>query len=422
MFTSRLSRVGKHFPRRYFGMTNAEANLWNHKHLARTQMHHETVITKGEGVWLEDVEGNKLLDFHAGYCCTNQGHSHPRIIEALTTQAKKLAMCSRTFNSDISAEYAEFMADTFGYEKIIPMGSGTEACETAVKTMRRWGVRAKGIDNDKVTILFPEGTFWGRSIGAISGCQDPLRYKDFGPLCPGFDFVPYNDAESLEKKLQENPNIAGYLVESVQGSAGVIVPDDDYLRKVREICTKYNVLCAFDEVQAGLGRCGDLLAHYHEEGVRPDLVTFGKSLTGGMMPVSAVIGDGSVIDHIGVGEHGNTYGGFALGCAVAKAGVEVVIDEGLSEKSKANGEFLRDEVNKFDSPLFDHIRGRGLFNSFVLNRDGVAMDLAEALAKNGLILKCTHERVLRISPPLTISREEITQGLEIIAKTLKQFE
>lgn len=313
MLSKVFKKQSKRVFSRFFGTTNQTETERNNNYLARTYMVWDTVISKAYGVWMEDVEGKKYLDFHSGYCCTNQGHGHPKILQALYDQSQKLIMCSRAFNTDISGEYAEFIHKTFGYDKMIPMSSGCEGCETACKLARRWGVKVKGVPNDKATIVVANKCFWGRSITAISGSDDPLRYSDFGPLTPGFDFVPFNDTDALEKKFQENPNICGFMVEPIQGEAGIIVPDEGYLKKVQDLCKKYNVLFICDEIQSGIGRAGTMLAHYHEKDVRPDIVVLGKALSAGVIPFSITMADSHIIDHIGLGQHGSTYGGYALG-------------------------------------------------------------------------------------------------------------
>ena len=406
---------------RSFGTTNKIETERNNRHLARTYYVWDTVISKAYGVWLEDVEGNKLLDFHSGYCSTNQGHGHPKILKALYDQSKKLIMCSRAFNTDISGEFCEYMSKTFKYDKLIPMNSGTEGWEAAVKLARRWGYRVKGVESNKAEIVVAKKCFWGRSIGAISGSDDPNRYTDFGPLCPGFTMVNFNDVKDLEDKFKANPNISGFMVEPIQGEAGIITPDDGYLKKVRELCTKYKVLFIADEIQSGLGRAGDLLAHYHEE-VRPDIIVLGKALSAGVIPMSVIMADAPIIDTIGLGQHGSTFGGYALGWAVSKAAIEVLIEEEMPQRSKKNGAYFKSELQKIKSPLIKEIRGRGLWNSLEVNKKGLGKDIAERLAKNGLACKNTHDTTLRLAPPLTIEKPELDQAVEIISKTLKEFE
>lgn len=422
MLAKSLQRKSKSIPKRAFGALTDEYTAKNNKYLASTYAVWKPVISKAHGVWMEDVEGKKYLDFHSGYCCTNQGHGHPKIMKALIDQANKLVMSSRVFNTDISGDFCEYMSKTFGYDKLIPMNSGTEGCEAAVKLARRWGVRVKGVPNDKAEIVCASKCFWGRSIGAISGCDDPLRYTDFGPLCPGFSMVPFDDLKALEKRFKENPNIVGYMFEPIQGEAGIIVPKDGYLKGVRKLCTKYNVLMITDEIQSGLGRSGDLLCHYHEKGVRPDIVVLGKALSGGVIPFSCILADNPIIETIGVGQHGSTYGGYALGCAVSKAAVEVIIEEKLPQRSKKLGKYFKGELEKLDSSLIKEIRGRGLWNSLEINRKGLGREFAETLAENGLACKNTHDTTIRLAPPLTIEKPELDQAIEIIQKTLKQLE
>ncbi|CAI2369956.1 unnamed protein product [Moneuplotes crassus] len=422
MISSRLLRAKNRVPKRLFGTTNKDETDRNNKYLAATYDVCDSVISKANGIYVEDVEGHKMLDFHSGYSCTNQGHLHPKILQALYDQTKKLTMASRIFNTDISGEFAQFISETFGYEKMVPMNSGSEACECAVKMARRWGVMSKGIDNDKVTVITTHNCFWGRTIVSMSGCSDPNRYSNFGPLVPGFDMVPFNDPDALEEKLKENPNICAFMIEPIQGAAGVIVPDDDYLRRVQALCRKYNVLFICDEVQAGLGRTGYMLAHQFEEGVRPDIVTLAKATTGGVLPLSLALADSHIIDLLGKGQHGTTYGGNALGCAVAKAAIEVIIEEDLCERSRVNGAFFHNLLESLDTPVIKLVRGRGLWYSLVIDRPGQAKEFSEVLAKNGLACRNTDGESLRFAPPLTIEREQLEQAAEIILKTCKEFE
>jgi ornithine--oxo-acid transaminase len=346
---------------RAFATTNKEHTELNLKYMAHNYGPGEPVIESGERCWLTDVEGRKYLDFHSGYCATNQGHCHPKIVETLIKQAKKLAIPSRAFDNDQSGPFSELMSKTFGYNKILPSSSGVEACETAVKLARRWGYVVKGVPDGKAEVLFPNGTFWGRSIAAISGCDDPSRYAGFGPLAPGFPLIPYDDLPALEKVLSENPNIVAYMVEPIQGEGGVIIPQDKYLSKCQKICKKYNVLMISDEIQSGLGRAGKMLCSDYDEDYRPDMVTLGKSLSGGMLPVSVVLADDEIMLNIKPGEHGNTFGGNALACATSKTAIEVLIDEEMCQRSIDGGAYLIGELSRLDSSLVKESRGKGLF-------------------------------------------------------------
>lgn len=421
MLTNTLKRNTIKQSARFFASTNMEHNEMNAKYIAHNYQVLNPVIAKGERCWLWDVEGNKYLDFHSGYCSTNQGHSHPKIYESLVKQAKILTTPSRSFNNDKSGPFAEMMNKIFGYDKILPSSSGVEACETAVKLARRWGYVVKGVEDNKAEVLFPHGCFWGRSIAAISGCDDPVRYKGFGPLTPGFPMIEYNNLEALEEKLKNNPNIVAFMVEPIQGEGGIILPQKGYLKKAHEICKKYNCLMICDEIQTGLGRTGKMLCSDHEEGFRPDMVTLGKSLSGGFLPVSVVMCDDDIMLNIKPGEHGSTFGGNALACAVGKTAVEVLIDEKMCESSVENGEFLLQELRKINSPLIKEARGKGLFCSLELNKKGLGKDFITALNMNGLACKNTHDTVIRLAPPLVTTKEELTQGVEIIEKTLKEF-
>ena len=333
MFNKWRDKLALKFSLKGFSRTNLSETEKINKHLARIYNVGDIVISKGYGVWVEDVEGNKFIDFHTGSSSISQGHSHPRILQALYDQSKKLIMWSRAFNTDISGEYCEFMSKIFKYDKLIPMNSGNESWESAVKLARRWGYRVKGIEDNKAEIVVPNKWFWGRSIAAISGCDDPKRYNEFGPHVPGFTLVPFNDAEALEKAFKSNPNIWGFMIEPVQGDAGIYPPEPGYLKTVRDLWTKYNVLFIADEVQSGIGRTGELLAHYHQ-GVRPDIIVLGKAISGGVLPISCIMADAPIIDTIGLGQQGSTFGGYALGCAVSKTAIEVAIDEQLNQQQK----------------------------------------------------------------------------------------
>ena len=379
------------------------------------------VLEKGEGVFLYDVDGKKYYDFLSGYSAVNQGHCHPKIINALIEQSKKLTLTSRAFHSNLLGEYSKYITDYFGYDKVLPMNTGVEGGETGVKLARRWGYDKKGIEDDKAKIIFAEGNFWGRTLAAISSSTDPSSYKGFGPFMPGFELVPYNDTVALEKALQDK-NVAAFMVEPIQGEAGVVIPNEGYLTKVRELCTEYNVLFIADEIQTGLCRTGKMLACDHEN-VRPDILILGKALSGGVLPVSAVLCDDEIMMNIKPGEHGSTYGGNPLACAVAIAALQVLKDENMAENATAMGEVLRSELAKLNSPLISLIRGKGLLNAIVINHKNpeAAWDICLELKNNGLLAKPTHGDKIRFAPPLTITKDQIVECVGIIDKSLKKF-
>lgn len=379
------------------------------------------VLEKGEGVFLYDVDGKKYYDFLSGYSAVNQGHCHPRIINALIEQSKKLTLTSRAFHSNLLGEYAKFITNYFGYDKVLPMNTGVEGGETAVKLARRWGYDKKGIEENKAKIIFANGNFWGRTLSAISTSTDPSSYKGFGPFMPGFELVPYNDTVALEKAFQDK-NVAAFMVEPIQGEAGVVVPDEGYLTKVRELCTEYNVLFIADEIQTGLCRTGKMLACDHEN-VRPDILILGKALSGGVLPVSAVLCDDEIMMNIKPGEHGSTYGGNPLACAVAMEALQVLKDENMAENSENMGQLLRAELTKLNSPLIKTIRGKGLLNAIVINHENpeVAWNICLELKNNGLLAKPTHGDKIRFAPPLLITKEQIVECVGIISNTLEKF-
>ncbi len=322
------------------------------------------VLERGEGVFLYDVDGNRFYDFLSGYSAVNQGHCHPKIIAALVQQAQKLTLTSRAFHNNLLGEYEKFITDFFGYDKVLPMNTGVEAGETAIKLARRWGYEIKGIESNKAKIIFCEGNFWGRTMAAISSSTDPSSYTNFGPYMPGFLNVPYNDLAALEVALQDE-NVAGFMFEPIQGEAGVLVPDHGYLTGIRELCSKYNVLMVADEIQTGLARTGKMLACDHED-VRPDILILGKALSGGVMPVSAVLCDDEIMMTIKPGEHGSTYGGNPLACAVAIEALQVLKDEKLAERSEYLGKILRKGISDLDNPFVKIVRGKGLLNAIVI--------------------------------------------------------
>ncbi len=379
------------------------------------------VLDRGEGVFVWDVEGKRYFDFLSAYSAVNQGHCHPKIINALTEQAKQLTLTSRAFYSSALGEFEEYVTKFFGYDKVLPMNTGAEADETALKLARRWGYAKKGIPENEAKIVVCEGNFHGRTITIISMSTDPDSYKGFGPYTPGFKVVPYNDLETLEKELSD-PNVAGFLVEPIQGEAGVYVPDDGYLKAASEICKKHNVLFIADEVQTGIARTGKILACDHE-GVRPDVLILGKALSGGAYPVSAVLADDDIMLTIKPGEHGSTYGGNPIAAKVAVAALEVVKEEKLAENSERLGEIFRAGLEAIDHPMIEKVRGKGLLNAVIIKpKDGKeAWDVCVAMKENGLIAKPTHGHIIRFAPPLTITEEQIKDALEIIEKTIKSF-
>jgi ornithine--oxo-acid transaminase len=380
------------------------------------------VIERGEGVFLYDVDGNRYFDFLSGYSAVNQGHCHPKIINTLIEQARKLTLTSRAFHSNLLGEYAQYITTYFGYDKVLPMNTGVEGGETAIKLSRRWAYAKKGVEENKAKIIFAEGNFWGRTLAAISSSTDPSSYHNFGPFMPGFELVPYNDLVALEKAFQDS-NVAAFMVEPIQGEAGVVLPDDGYLKGVRDLCTEYNVLFIADEIQTGLARTGKMLACDHEN-VKPDILILGKALSGGTMPVSAVLCNNNIMMNIKPGEHGSTYGGNPLACAVAMVALQVLKDEKMAENADAMGQLLRNELAKLKSPLIKTIRGKGLLNAIVINHSipDVSWDLCLELKNNGLLAKPTHGDKIRFAPPLCITQEQILECVSIISNSLKKFQ
>jgi ornithine--oxo-acid transaminase len=379
------------------------------------------VLSKGSGVFLWDVEGKRYFDFLSGYSAVNQGHCHPKIIQALVEQAQHLTLTSRAFHNNLLGEYEKYITELFGYDKVLPMNTGVEGGETAIKLARRWAYVKKGVTENKARIVFAENNFWGRTLAAISSSTDPSSYSQFGPFMPGFDLVPYNDLAALEKALQ-NPEVAAFMVEPIQGEAGVVVPDEGYLSSVRELCTRYNVLFIADEIQTGLARTGKMLACDHEN-ARPDILILGKALSGGVLPVSAVLADDFIMNNIHPGEHGSTYGGNPLACKVAMAALQVLVDEKLADRAADMGELLRMELAKLDSPYIGTIRGKGLLNAIVIKHSNpeAAWELCMLLKEAGLLAKPTHGDKIRFAPPLIITKEQILEAVEIIGSCLKQL-
>ncbi len=379
------------------------------------------VLEKGEGVFLYDVDGKRYFDFLSGYSAVNQGHCHPEIIKALTEQAQKLTLTSRAFYNNLLGAYEKYITNYFGYDKVLPMNTGVEGGETAIKLARRWGYAVKGIPENQAKVIFAEGNFWGRTLAAISSSTDPSSYKGFGPYMPGFGLVPYNDLAALETALQD-PTVAAYMVEPIQGEAGVVIPTDGYLKGVRALCDKYNVLFIADEIQTGLARTGTMLACDHEQ-VRPDILILGKALSGGTIPVSAVLADDVVMMQIKPGEHGSTYGGNPLACAVAMKALEVIKSENMVENAFKMGEILRSELAKLNSPYVASIRGRGLLNAIVIKHENpeAAWDLCLYLKELGILAKPTHGDKIRFAPPLIITEAQIKEAVQLIGKGLEQL-
>ena len=383
------------------------------------------VLSRGEGIYVWDVEGNKYFDFLSAYSAVNQGHCHPKIIKALEDQGKKLTLTSRAFYNDILGEYEKYITDYFGYDKVLPMNTGVEGGETANKLARKWGYEKKGIEENKAKIIFANGNFWGRTLAAISTSDDPLSYKGFGPYMPGYELIPYNNLGALEDKFQDK-NVCAFMVEPIQGEAGVVVPDEGYLSGVRNLCDKYNVLFIADEVQTGIARTGKMLATDFED-ARPDILILGKALSGGVLPVSAVLADDEIMMCIKPGEHGSTYGGNPLSCAVAKAALEVIKDENLEENAMEMGILFRNNLEKLKekSKLINLIRGKGLLNALVINdseTSSTAWNICLKMRDNGLIAKPTHGNIIRFAPPLVINKDQIEESCEIIGKSIGEFE
>ncbi|MBU1449140.1 MAG: ornithine--oxo-acid transaminase [Bacteroidetes bacterium] len=379
------------------------------------------VLAKGEGVFLWDVEGKKYFDFLSAYSAVNQGHCHPKIINTLTEQAKTLTLTSRAFYNDALGPYEKYITEFFGYDKVLPMNSGAEADETALKLCRKWAYNKKGIAENEAKIIVCDGNFHGRTITIVSMSTDPDSYKGFGPFTPGFIQIPYNDLAALEKAL-EDPTVAGFLVEPIQGEAGVFVPDEGYLAKAYNMCKAKNVLFIADEVQTGIARTGKLLACDHEN-VRPDVLILGKALSGGVMPISAVLADNDIMLVIKPGEHGSTFGGNPLACKVAISALEVVKEEKLAERAENLGEIFRTELRKIESDMIELVRGKGLLNAIVIKpKNGKeAWDVCLKMRDNGLLAKPTHGHIIRFAPPLVITEDQIHEAVAIIKKSIDEI-
>lgn len=382
------------------------------------------VLSRGEGVFVWDVEGKKYYDFLSAYSAVNQGHCHPKILKALTEQAQKLTLTSRAFYNDVLGEYAQFITSYFGYDRVLPMNTGVEGGETAVKLARKWAYEVKKVPKNQAKIVFVEGNFWGRTLGAISSSTDPSSTSGFGPFMPGYEIIPYNDLKALREAVQDQ-NVAAFMVEPIQGEAGVNVPDDGYLSKAYETCKAANVLFIADEVQTGIARTGKLLCCDHEN-VKPDILILGKALSGGVLPVSAVLSNDEIMLTIKPGEHGSTFGGNPLACVVAKAALEVIRDEKLAQNAERLGKLFREKLGEFiaTSDLVSKVRGKGLLNAILINDtedSTTAWDICLALKENGLLAKPTHGNIIRFAPPLIITEAQLLECVSIITNTIKNF-
>lgn len=380
------------------------------------------VLERGEGVFVWDVEGKKYYDFLSAYSAVNQGHCHPRIVDALTRQAQKLALTSRAFYNDKLGEWEEYITQFFGYDRMLPMNSGAEGVETALKLARKWGYKVKGIAREKAKIVVCNGNFHGRTITIVSMSSDPDAYNEYGPYTPGFVNIPYNDVVALEEALSD-PDVAAFLAEPIQAEAGVFVPEDGFLKATRELCDKYNVLMIADEIQTGIARTGKMLAVDHEN-VRPDILILGKAISGGMYPVSCVLADDEIMLTIKPGEHGSTYGGNPVAAVVAIEALQIIKDEKLEENATKMGEIFRSEMKAFQSPFIEEVRGKGLLNAITIRPTNgkEAWDVCLAMMKHGLIAKPTHGHIIRFTPPLVINESQMRDALSKIQAAMREFE
>ena len=383
------------------------------------------VLEKGEGVFLWDVEGKKYYDFLSAYSAVNQGHCHPKIISALVNQSNKLTLTSRAFHNNILGQYEKFITEFFGYDKVLPMNTGVEGGETAVKLARKWGYEVKKVPNNCAKIIFVEGNFWGRTLGAISSSTDSSSTNGFGPFMPGYEIIPYNDLAALKDSLKDQ-NVVAFMVEPIQGEAGVVVPDDDYLKKAYDLCKESNVLFIADEVQTGIGRTGRMLCCEHH-GFKPDILILGKALSGGVFPVSAILASDEVMLTIKPGEHGSTFGGNPVACEVAMAALNVIKDEKLAENAGKMGIIFREKLQSYinGSKIVEKIRGKGLLNAIIINDEensDIAWNICLKMAQNGLLAKPTHGNIIRFAPPLIINEKQLNNCIDIIISSLKDFE
>lgn len=394
------------------------------KHGAHNYEPLPVVLSRGDGSRVWDVDGKQYLDFLSAYSAVNQGHNHPKIVEALKEQAQTLCLTSRAFYNDALGPYEKMMTELFGYDKLLPMNTGAEAVETALKLARKWAYQVKKVAENEAIIVTCKNNFHGRTISIISYSTDHNAKKEYGPYTPGFETIEYNDVEALEKILKEKgKRIAGFLIEPIQGEAGVVVPDEGYLKKCYDLCKQHNVLFIADEVQTGIARTGKMLCCDHEN-IKPDIVILGKALSGGVMPVSAVLCDNEIMMTISPGQHGSTYGGFPLACKVATAAIQVVLDEDLAERAEKLGKIFRERMKAIKSPFIKLVRGKGLLNAVEIqpHNGKTAYDVCIEMAKNGLLAKPTHQHIIRFAPPLVISEEQLNEGLDIFEKSVKSLE
>jgi ornithine--oxo-acid transaminase len=407
-------------------MTASELMELENKYGAHNYHPLPVALERGEGVYVWDVDGKQYYDFLSAYSAVNQGHCHPKIIETLIEQSRKLTLTSRAFYNDKLGVYEEFVTRYFGYEKVLPMNTGAEAVETALKLCRKWAYEKKGITDNNAQIIVCENNFHGRTTTIISFSVDPDAYNNYGPFTPGFVVIPYNNVRALEEVLTANPNVAGFLVEPVQGEAGAYVPDDGYLKSCYELCRKHNVLFIADEVQTGIGRTGKLLACDYED-IHPDILILGKALSGGAYPVSAVLSSDEIMSVFHPGQHGSTFGGNPVAAAVAVAALEVIRDEKLTENAMMLGEYFREEMRKIcqNSEIATFVRGKGLLNALIINNqnyENLAWEVCLKLAENGLLAKPTHTNIIRFAPPLVITREQLSDCIRIISETIRIFD
>jgi ornithine--oxo-acid transaminase len=377
------------------------------------------VLAKGKGIFVWDTDGKQYYDFLSAYSAVNQGHCHPKIIEALINQAQTLTLTSRAFYNDALGEFEQYITQLFGYDKVLMMNTGVEGGETAIKLARKWAYEVKGVESNKAKIIFAENNFMGRTIAAVSASTDKSSYHNFGPFVPEFYKIPYNNIDALEQELQDK-NVAAFFVEPIQGEAGVIVPNDDYLKDVKSLCAKYNVLMIADEVQTGIARTGKMLACDHEN-VKPDILILGKALSGGVMPISAVLADDEIMLTIQAGEHGSTFGGNPLACKVAQAALEVVLEENLAENAEKMGEIFRNELKQINHTAIKEIRGKGLLNAIEINNQSdeyLAWNICLKMKENGLLAKPTHGNIIRFAPPLLINKQEVLDAVSIIQNSI----
>ena len=383
------------------------------------------VLKRGEGIYVWDVNEKKYFDFLSAYSAVNQGHCHPKIIKALVDQSQKLTLTSRAFHNNILGDYEKFISEFFNYDRVLPMNTGVEGGETAVKLARKWAYEVKKVPQNQAKIIFVTGNFWGRTLAAISSSNDPASTTNFGPFMPGYEIIPYNNINALKESLKD-PNVAAFMVEPIQGEAGVVVPDDNYLLDAFNLCNENNVLFIADEVQTGIARTGKMICCDHH-GFKPDILILGKALSGGVLPVSAVLSSNEIMLTIRPGEHGSTYGGNPLGCEVAMAALQVIKDENLCQNSEIMGELFRSKLNEYikTSNIIKLVRGKGLLNAIVINdieESETAWNICLKLKENGLLAKPTHGNIIRFAPPLTITKKQIETAVNIIIKTIKDFE